>query len=192
MSEQRSKKGKGQSQKGQSQKGQSQKGQGQKGQGQKGQGQKGQGQKGQGQKSQSQKDNSLQSGRGNTIIQAGVVSKVASDAAQEIEGVRMGDGASQAASSLLGSVTGGSGESRTQGVSVEVGEVEAAVDLTMTVEHGKPVPQISEAVRRNVVDRIENLVGLRATEVNITVADVFFLQEEQEQSQQPEENQGRE
>ncbi len=177
MSEQRSKKGKGQSQKGQSQKGQSQ---------------KGQSQKGQSQKDQSQKDNSLQSERGNTLIQAGVVSKVASDAAQEIEGVRMGGGASQAASSLLGGITGGSGGSRTRGVSVEVGEVEAAVDLMMTVEHGKPVPQISEAVRRNVVNRIENLVGLRATEVNITVADVFFPQEEQEQSQQPEENQGRE
>ena len=182
MSEQRSKKGKGQSQKGQSQKGQSQKGQGQKGQGQKDQSQKGQG----------RKDSSLQSERGNTLIQAGVVSKVASDAAQEIEGVRMGDGASQAASNLLGGITGGSGGSRTQGVSVEVGEVEAAVDLTMIVEHGKPVPQISKAVRRNVVNRIENLVGLRATEVNITVADVFFPQEEQEQSQQPEENQGRE
>jgi uncharacterized alkaline shock family protein YloU len=67
---------------------------------------------------------------------------------------------------------------------VEVGEVESAVDITMTVEYGKSIPQISEAVRRNIVNRIENLTGLNVTEVNITVNDVFFPQEEQQQQQQ--------
>ena len=55
---------------------------------------------------------------------------------------------------------------------MEVGEVECAVELTMAVQYGKSIPQIAEAVRRNVIDRVENLVGLRVTEVNITVNDV--------------------
>jgi len=123
----------------------------------------------------------LQTDLGNTTIQDTVVSKVAGIAAQEVEGIRMGGGGSQAVSGILGSITGGSGGSQTTGVSVEVGEQEAALDLTLTAEYGKSVPQLTEAVRRNVVNRVENLVGLRVTEVNITVANVYFPQDEQQQ-----------
>ncbi len=128
----------------------------------------------------------LQTERGNTTIQDSVVSKIAGIAAQEVDGIRMGSGASQTASSLLGSITGGSGGSQTQGVSVEVGQEEAALDLTLTAAYGKSIPQLSEAVRRNVVNRVESLVGLRVTEVNITVSNVFFPQQEAEEQRQRE------
>jgi uncharacterized alkaline shock family protein YloU len=127
----------------------------------------------------------LQTERGSTSISDNVVSKIAGLAAQEVDGIRMGSGASQTASNLLGSITGGSG-SQTQGVSVEVGQEEAALDLTLTAEYGKSVPQLAEAVRRNVINRVENLVGLRVTEVNITVSNVFFPQQEAEQQRQQE------
>jgi len=126
-------------------------------------------------RSQQQNKNPLQSELGNTTIQDSVVSKIAGIAAQEVEGVRMGGGASQAVGGVLDTITGGrSGGSQTSGVSVEVGQEEAAIDLTMTVEYGKPIPQLAEAVRNNVVSRVESLVGLRVTETNITVQDVFF------------------
>ena len=57
---------------------------------------------------------------------------------------------------------------------MEVGELEAAVELTMSVEYGRAIHQIAEAVRTNVIRRVENLVGLRVTEVTITVSDIFF------------------
>ncbi len=126
----------------------------------------------------------LQTERGNTSIADNVVSKIAGIAAQEVDGIRMGSGASQTASNLLGSITGGSGGSQTQGVSVEVGQEEAALDLTLTAEYGKSIPQLAEAVRRNVSNRVESLVGLRVTEVNITVQNIFFPQQEQEQERQ--------
>ena len=126
----------------------------------------------------------LQTERGNTSIADSVVSKIAGIAAQEVDGIRMGSGASQTASNLLGSITGGSGGSQTQGVSVEVGQEEAAIDLTLTAEYGKSIPQLAEAVRRNVANRGESLVGLRVTDVNITVQNVFFPQQEQEQERQ--------
>lgn len=126
----------------------------------------------------------LQTERGNTSISDSVVSKIAGIAAQEVDGIRMGSGASQTASNLLGSITGGSGGSQTQGVSVEVGQEEAALDLTLTAEYGKSIPQLAEAVRRNVSNRVESLVGLRVTEVNITVQNIFFPQQEQEQERQ--------
>jgi uncharacterized alkaline shock family protein YloU len=126
--------------------------------------------------------NPLQSERGGTTIQDTVVSKIAGIAAQEVEGIRMGGGASQAASGLIGSITGNAG-GQSRGVNVEVGQEEAAIDLTLTAEYGKSIPQLSEAVRRNVINRVENLVGLRVTEVNIEVGNIYFPDEEGNQQQ---------
>lgn len=132
----------------------------------------------------SEQSSPLQTERGSTSISDSVVSKIAGLAAQEVDGIRMGSGGSQAVSGIIGSITGGSSGSQTQGVSVEVGQEEAAIDLTLTAEYGKSIPQLAEAVRRNVANRIESLVGLRVTEVNITVSNIFFPQQEQEQERQ--------
>jgi len=126
----------------------------------------------------------LQTERGSTSISDSVVSKIAGIASQEVDGIRMGSGGSQAVSGILGSITGGSGGSQTQGVSVEGGQEEAAIDLTLTAEYGKSIPQLAEAVRRNVANRVESLVGLRVNEVNITVSNIFFPQQEAEQERQ--------
>lgn len=60
---------------------------------------------------------------------------------------------------------------------MEVGEQEVAIELSMAVEYGKAIPQISEAVRNNVINRVENLVSLNVLEVNITVNDILFPEE---------------
>ncbi len=131
---------------------------------------------------QHQQQSPLKTERGSTTIQDGVVSKVAGIAAQEVDGVRMGSGgASQAVGSIMSAVPGVGSASQSRGVSVEAGEVEAAVDLSMTVEYGRVIHQIAEAVRNNVIRRVENLVGLRVTEVNISVTDIFFPQQEQQE-----------
>jgi uncharacterized alkaline shock family protein YloU len=133
---------------------------------------------------------------GNTTISNAVVSQIAGIAAQEVEKVQMGGGATAAVGGFLqsvtGSVTGGStsgGGNFSRGVSVEVGEEEAAVDLTMAIEYGQSIPQLTDAARRNVINRVENLTGLRVTEVNITVSDVQLpeerpMLEEQEQTEE--------
>ena len=137
----------------------------------------------------------LRSESGNTTISDAVVSQVAGIAAQEVEKVQMGGGAAAAVGGFLQSVTGGSSGSPNygRGVSVEVGEEEAAIDLTMAVEYGVSIPQVTEAARRNVINRVENLVGLRVAEVNITVNDVQFPEERPMLGQQQEvERQARE
>jgi len=65
-------------------------------------------------------------------------------------------------------------DERSQGVSVEVGEREAAVDLTIVVEYGESIPRVAQAVRDNVIKRIEGITGLSVTEVNIAVDDLYF------------------
>jgi uncharacterized alkaline shock family protein YloU len=145
----------------------------------------------------SEQRSQLRSDRGRTVIQDAVVAKIAGIAAQEVEKVQMGGGTAAAVGNFLGSVTGavtgaaggstsGGGGSLTTGVSVEVGEEETALDLTMAVEYGTPIPQLAEQVRRNVINRVENLVGLRVTEVNITVNDVQFPEERPMLDQQQE------
>src|ERR687894_1188918 len=133
-----------------------------------------------------QQDSPLRTERGGTRIEDSVVSKIAGIAAQEVDGVRMGGGTSQAIGGLLSRVPGGSGGSggQSRGVSVEVGEVEAAIDVTLTVAYGISIPQVAEAVRRNIINRVENLVGLNVTEVNISVNDVFFPEQERQQEQE--------
>jgi len=126
---------------------------------------------------------------GNTVISDAVVSQIAGIAAQEVEKAQMGGSTSAAVGGFLQSVTGSSGSANySKGVSVEVGEEEAAVDLTMTIEYGQSIPQITEAARRNVINRVESLTGLRVNEVNITVNDVQVPEErpmlqEQEQTE---------
>src|SRR5215213_3841686 len=125
----------------------------------------------------------LKTERGTTTIQDSVVSQVVGMAAQEVEGIRMGSATTQTVGSIMSAVPGVGSQSESRGVSVEAGEVKATVDLSMSVEYGRIIHQIAESVRRNVIRRVEHLVGLRVTEVNITVSDIFFPQQEQQQEQ---------
>ena len=134
---------------------------------------------------QQRQDSPLQTERGGTRIEDGVVAKIAGIAAQEVDGVRMGGGTTQAIGGILSSVPGiSSGQSESRGVSVEVGEIETAIDVSLTVAYGRSIPQVAEAVRRNIINRVENLVGLSVTEVNISVNDVFFPEQERQQEQE--------
>ena len=117
---------------------------------------------------------SLQSERGRTTMSDTVVAKIAGIAALEVEGIQMGGGSARTGGGFLDSVTCGGGGHQNRVVSVEVAEEEAAVELSIAVEYGKTIPQLSEAVRRNVISRVESLTGLRVVEVNITVNDVLL------------------
>ena len=129
-------------------------------------------------RSETESDSPLQTERGSTTIDDAVVTKVAGVAAREVRGVHdLGGGVSRA----LGSVTHrvGVGDERSQGVSVEVGERETAVDLTVVVEYGESIPRVAQAVRENVTKRVEGITGLSVTEVNIAVNDLFFPGDEE-------------
>jgi uncharacterized alkaline shock family protein YloU len=116
----------------------------------------------------------LQTEKGATTIADAVVTKVAGIATREVGGVyQLGGGVARA----MGAVTQrlpGSGDNTSQGVSVEVGEKEAAVDLKVVVEYGESIPQVSQAIRENVIRRIEGITGLTVTEVNVAVNDLHM------------------
>jgi uncharacterized alkaline shock family protein YloU len=114
----------------------------------------------------------LQTGTGTTRIADAVVAKIAGLAARDIPGVfSMGSGMSRRVGQLK-SLIPGSGQAADQGVSVEVGQREAAVDLNIVTWYGQSIVEISEAVRRNVVGQVEGMCGLKVIEVNIQVDDI--------------------
>jgi uncharacterized alkaline shock family protein YloU len=119
----------------------------------------------------------LHSDLGTTIIQDAVVTAIVGIAAQEVDGVytshggtRLPGDTSPTVGEFVDNLTGGG--SRTRGLSVEVGERQAAVDLTVNVLYGRSIPQVTGAVRERVIERVQALTGLEVTQVNITVNDV--------------------
>src|ERR671917_1885266 len=88
----------------------------------------------------------LKTDLGTTTISTSVVQQIAGIAAQEVEKVQMGGGASAAVGGFLqsvtGSVTGGGagGGNFAKGVSAEVGEEEAAIDTEQGIQEGGAGP----------------------------------------------------
>jgi len=125
----------------------------------------------------------LQTERGTTTIADTVVTKVATVATREIGGVHeLGGGTARAVGAVTQRV--GLGSLHSQGVSVEVGEKEAAVDLTIVVEYGESIPHLSEQIRENVSRQITAITGLAVTEINVTVNDLYFPGDEQADDEQ--------
>lgn len=121
---------------------------------------------------------SLVTEQGRTSIADTVVSKIAGIAAREISGVHdLGGGTARAVGALRERIPG-SRTNLSQGVAVEVGEHQAAVDLDIVAEYGVAIADLAGAIRRNVVDAVERMTGLEVTEVNITVHDVFLESDE--------------
>ncbi len=116
--------------------------------------------------------------RGKTTIASSVVQKIAGIAAREVSGVhKLGGGMSRAFGEIRERLPGSTGASHTTGVSVEVGEKQAAIDLDLIVTYGASIVDLAKAVRRNVIGTIERMTGLEVIEVNIAVNDIYFANE---------------
>ena len=119
--------------------------------------------------------------RGHTSIADDVVEKIAGMAAREVPGIHgLGSGMTRAIGSVRDRVPGGRAGTVTRGVSVEVGERQAAVDLDVVVEYDVDIMKVAGDVRSTVVSEVEGMTGLDVVEVNIAVDDVHLPDEESE------------
>ncbi|MFF7858722.1 Asp23/Gls24 family envelope stress response protein [Streptomyces sp. NPDC007904] len=120
--------------------------------------------------------------RGRTTIADVVAEKIAGMAARDVRGVSaLGSGSARSMGSMRERMPGaGSGKSATRGVSVEVGEKQAAIDLEIVVDYGAPITDVAGEVRENVISAVERMAGREVVEVNITVSDVKLPDEEDE------------
>jgi uncharacterized alkaline shock family protein YloU len=116
--------------------------------------------------------------QGKTTIASSVVQKIVGMAAREINGVyALGGGLSRTFGQIRERIPGSTGAAHTAGVTVEVGEKQAAVDLDLIVEYGVSIVELARAVRRNVIGTIEQMTGLEVVEVNIAVNDIHIATE---------------
>lgn len=128
-------------------------------------------------------DPKLESDHGRTVLDDNVVAKIAGMAAREVSGVHaLGGGGARMVGAIRESL--GSRQNVTQGVDVEVGETQAAVDVAIVAEYGVAIHELAEAIRRNIINAVERMTGLEVTEVNVHVHDVHLDLDDNEEEEE--------
>jgi uncharacterized alkaline shock family protein YloU len=114
-----------------------------------------------------------------------VVEKIAALAAREVIGVHAmgGSGMARTFGAVRERVPGGS-RSVSQGVKVEVGETQTAIDLDIVIDYDVAIADVARAVREHVISAVERMTGLEVVEVNIAVSDVKLPGEEDDDGSQ--------
>lgn len=98
-----------------------------------------------------------------------VVKIIAGLAAHEVEGVAgMSGGLVGNIAQILGR------KDLSRGVKVEVGEKEAALDISIIVQYGASIPAVAQQVQEAVKQAVESMTGLNVVEANIHVQGVSF------------------
>lgn len=109
-----------------------------------------------------------------------VIEVIAGLATVEVDGVAgMSGGISSGIAELLGR------KNLSKGVKVDVGQREAAVDVSIIIQYGRKIPEISAEIQRNVKRSIETMTGLNVVEVNVHIHDVHFKSVDKVEEDEP-------
>ena len=97
-----------------------------------------------------------------------VIAVIAGVAASEVPGV----------ATMAGGLTGGLTEALkgkknlAKGIKVEATETTANIDVNIIVEYGSRIPDVAFEIQNRVKKSVENMTGLKVTEVNVHVQGV--------------------
>ncbi len=104
---------------------------------------------------------------GNIRIADEVVKTIAAKAAADVEGVyKLAGGVVDEVSKILGK------KRPTNGIKVEVGEVECSIEVYLVIKYGYRIPEVAEEVQKAVLEEVSKLSGLKVVEVNVYVQNV--------------------
>lgn len=113
-----------------------------------------------------------------TTLDEAVVAKIAGMAARQVPGVYdMGNAVRRAFSAVTDRIPNAQ-TNVTGGISVELGETQAAIDVTVVTEYGASIVEVGKAIRRNIIDQVESTTGMEVIEVNVHAADVHLPEED--------------
>ena len=105
---------------------------------------------------------------GRIEMSEGVVATIAGLAARDIPGIY----------SLGRSRLMSFGDKPTRGVSAEVGQKEAALDIEVIIEHGCNIRQVADELRTKVAEAVDRMTGRKVLEVNLDVVDLHLPDKE--------------
>lgn len=109
---------------------------------------------------------------GKTTIEDGVVAKIAGIAAREVPGVyALGGGAARVVGAIRDALNT---TDLSQGITVEVGETQVAVDVTIVAEYPVSLQKVADDVRAAIHSVMVELVGMDVVEINVTINDVHI------------------
>ncbi|GAA4575493.1 Asp23/Gls24 family envelope stress response protein [Planotetraspora kaengkrachanensis] len=115
-----------------------------------------------------------------------VVEKVAALAALEIAGVADLGGDLERAFESVRDRIGLGAKRANQGVRAQIINQQVTVDITIVIEYGYIVMEVATDVRANVARSVSHMLGMRVTEVNVTVDDVRLPGEGSDKPAEPE------
>jgi len=113
-----------------------------------------------------------------------VIAVIAGKAVSEVPGV----------ASMSGGLAGGISEvlsgkkNLAKGIKVEATEKNAKIDVNIIVEYGSRIPDVAFEIQNRVKKAVENMTGLKVTEVNVNVQGVNTETTVEEQTQNIENN----
>ncbi|MEP7333126.1 MAG: Asp23/Gls24 family envelope stress response protein [Terracoccus sp.] len=126
----------------------------------------------------------LHTEHGDTTIADQVVEKIAGIATREVNGVyAMGSAAGRAISNLTSKISSSNRANVSSGVTIEKGERQTAIDVSVVVDYGVSIVEVSDNIRQSVIDGVEHATGLEVVEVNINVTDVHLPEEDSDDDQ---------
>lgn len=116
---------------------------------------------------------------GNIQIAPEVIEIIAGLATVEVSGVAgMSGGFASGVAEMLGR------KNLSKGVKVQVGQREAAVDVSIVIEYGRRIPQVAAEIQANVKNAIESMTGLDVVEVNVHIHGVHFKGQEKAEEEE--------
>ncbi len=111
-------------------------------------------------------------GIGEVQIANEVVSTIAGISAAEVEGI------DSMAGGFTNELAGKFGvKNYSKGVKVEIDSDTATVDIAVNMKYGYNIPKTCKIVQDKIANAINNMTGLRVTEVNIRIAGVTLEHE---------------
>ena len=120
----------------------------------------------------------------NIKIADDVIAVIAGAAASEVPGV----------SSMAGGFAGGISEvlsgkkNLSKGIKVDAGEKDVIIDVNIIVEYGSRIPDVAFEIQNRVKKSVENMTGLKVSEVNVHVQGVKTEREENNNEESEEQN----